>query len=134
MTNMTLKQAADKVRKALPQNGEGPWRLSNADGWELVLPAGITYRVRATKNGVSIILEDHGFIDAITGGNRTALGDEHRDKMAVVVAAVDQLRGRMFSPPLPGETKWGVIILSARPTTVTTHRRDGSEVTEDWAS
>jgi hypothetical protein len=129
---LTAKQAADKVRKSLPQRGEGPWRISNDNGLDVTLPAGIIYRVRATKNGVNITLEDYGFINRITGGNRHAL-DEHRDEMAVVVAAADQVR-RMFEPPLPGETKWGVIVLSAEPTTVTTHRRDGSEVTEDWAS
>lgn len=131
MTMITMKQAADKVRKALPKSGEGPWRISNDNGLDVTLPAGIVYRVRATKNGVSIILEDYGFINRITGGDRHAL-DEHRDEMAVVVAAADQVRG-MFDPPLPGETKWGVIIIDAHATTVTTHRRDGSEVTEAWS-
>jgi hypothetical protein len=131
---ITYKQAAAHLRKLL--NGAcGGWRapgggITWSDGSKTRIPAGLGFAVRATKNGVNITIEDHGYIDAITGGDRAAWGPG-RPEMNDIIELADEVRKKAFSGPdgklLPGTTGWGPVIISARTTGWTHVGRDGSE-------
>jgi hypothetical protein len=113
--SMTTKQVAAKVREALDvaaaHNG-----LRWADGREMILPSGLGFTVRATKTGVNIVIDDRGWVDEVTGGNREAITEWQREKEAIA-DQVDTIRDS-YKPRLPGKTTWGPIFISARVTNV----------------
>jgi hypothetical protein len=126
----TTKQAAENLRKVLARaERAGGVRWPGID-YEFRVPSGVHFAVRATKTGVNITIEDRGYVDRVTGGNRRKL-DEHRAEMNTIKEQTDELRGKLYDPPLPGTTKWGPIIISSRVTTVTHTDRYGNQTTED---
>jgi hypothetical protein len=120
----TAKQAAADIRKTLGMlANSGHIRFSS--GTEIKVPAGLGFSVRATRTGVNITIEDRGWVDNVTGGDREEI-DGHGQEQKEIKAEVDKIRG-MYKPELPGETKWGTIIISARATTTS---REGSRISD----
>src|SRR6266853_1158523 len=100
------RQVAADLRKHIA-NGQGKtmnWALENGSDFSVTLEPDIDYRVRATKNGVSITLDECGYVDRVTGGDRASIkGKDHQH----VIAEVDKLRMLYQDDkgsPLPGET------------------------------
>lgn len=120
----TAKQVAADIRKTLDLLAKsGHIRFTN--GTEIKVPTGLGFSVRATKSGVNITIEDSGWADRVTGGDREKIS-EHKQQAKDIQAEVDKIRG-MYTPELPGETKWGLIVISARPTTIS---REGSGMSD----
>ena len=113
---MTTKGAPASVRKTLGMLASHG-RISNSKGDVIEIPSGLGFTVRATAKGVNITIEDRGWADRVTGGDRAKIAD-HRQQRDEIHAEVDKVRG-MFSPALPGKTEWGLILISARATGVT---------------
>lgn len=124
---MNAKQAAaylrEKLAKIQSYGGLTQAHLARPNGEELFvrLPSDVHFAVRATKSGVNITIEDRGYVDRVTGGDPSSFGDDDYDK--AVVAEVERVRNWFFND-LPGETKWGPIIISATTT--------GWTEVEDW--
>jgi len=127
MTTVTYKAVAANVRESLggflDRNGYrtmgGTMRFSTpqGDSTEMSLPSGLGFTIRATKAGVNITIEDRGWVDGVTGGDRGKIS-ERQQEMAAIVAEVDKFRS-LYPTPLPGKTGWGMIIIGARATGTT---------------
>ena len=116
MTGMNSKQAAARVRKLLSDATKGV--LTWPDGYQFSLPDGLQFTVRATQTGVNITIGDAGYVDQVTDGNRRDFGREDWHKTPIV-DQIEEFRGKLFTPPLPGKTEWGPVIISAQVTGVT---------------
>ena len=114
---LTSKGVSAHVRKTLGKLAGTGGTLRFGDGTEITLPAGLGFAVRAAKHSVGITIEDRGYVDQVTGGDRERIG-EFKAESEAIVAEVDKIRA-LYNPPLPGATKWGLIIVSATPGTVT---------------
>ena len=121
---MTAKQAAARVRKSLDMLAEhGRIRIDNhgnGDDSVIEVPRGLDFTVRATSKGVNITIEDRGWVDRVTGGDREKIIglDKEADE---IKAEVDKIRRLLFRD-LPGETKWGVVVISAGPSMTRTEK------------
>ena len=111
-----------KTLDMLARSGHVHW----GSGAEVRVPLGLGFNVRATKTGVNITIEDRGWVDRVTNGDRSKIG-EHRHEETEIIAEVDKVRSIMFSPPLPGETKWAPIIISVRAGNTS---REGSDISD----
>lgn len=119
----TTKNAAQALRemiaKAQAATIDGGWyRITNQDTGttiEILLPEELRFEVRAISTGVNVKIHDDGWVDTVTGGDPRLFSKEQGD---LVIAEVDKLR-ILWKGGLPGETKWGPIIISVTPIGVT---------------
>jgi hypothetical protein len=122
-TAITSKQVSASVRKTLGKLADRGGTLKYDDGTEITLPAGLGFAIRAAMHGVGITIEDRGYVDRVTGGDREKITEFSAERDAIV-AEVDKIR-TAYQPPLGGTTKWGAIIISAR---ATTSHREGTGI------
>jgi hypothetical protein len=120
----TAKEIATDLRKMFEKAERGPLRWP--DGYVFELPEGLHIAVRATRTGVNFTIENRGWVDRVTGGDRHKL-KEHRAEQQAIKDKLDELRSKRFDPPLPGKTEWGMIVISAKATGVTHVSYDGTE-------
>jgi hypothetical protein len=111
---LTAKQAAAHMRKHLKAPGS-VWTWTNPSGekFELRVPAGVHLAVRATRSGVNVTIEDRGYVDAVTGGDRRAWRPELGEP---VVEMVRDYQRFIFGEEI-GEVKWGAIFIFSEGTT-----------------
>jgi hypothetical protein len=131
----TAKQAAEILRSRIKECCQGPgMRYTHPVSGlrtEVCLPTGLTYRVRATKSGVNVTIEDGypSYIGKATGGDRRKWSKEYSQP---VIEEVDKLRN-LWEPALPGETKMGLVVIAAHATTVTsTDTGETTVIRPEW--
>jgi hypothetical protein len=105
----TPKQAAARLRKTITmaQNGGVGLRVDGVERFRVDLPSDLQFKVRATTTGVNVSVDDAGYVNRVTEDNPDNFGGQFRDP---IIREVDKLRGA-WTPPLPGETKWGLIVI-----------------------
>jgi hypothetical protein len=110
-TSLTTKQAAAKIRGHL-NNATGGWRFRLPDGEEYTLrvPAGLKFNVRATRDGVNVSIEDRGYIDDVTGGDRHSI--DRQGHLRPIVELVEEYEQRIWGRKL-GKVEWADILISA---------------------
>jgi len=114
---MTAKQAAAQLRgwlnraqTAADQGGHLQSSKPTGEQFTTALPAGLRFAVRATRSGVNVTIEDGGYVDRVTNGDRRAFGAEHKQP---VVDEVERIRAWTFDGQLPGKTEWAPVLISA---------------------
>jgi hypothetical protein len=119
VTAITTKEAAARVRAHLNQAAKAADRggyITFGNSYELRLPRGLRFNVRATKTGVNVRIEDGSnpsYVDDVTGGDRSAFGREHANP---VVELLEEYERRVWGASL-GKIEWGLIFISIeRPT------------------
>jgi hypothetical protein len=135
VSGITTKQAAAKVRVHLNKAAEAANRgghIRFGDRYELRLPRGLRFNVRASKSGVNVQIEEGygpSYIDDVTGGDREAFDREHADAVVRLIEEYErQVWGRLL-----GKVEWGVIVISTRVTGTTEIAPFGAGDTGDAA-
>jgi hypothetical protein len=116
--HLTTRQAAARVRRHLKEaagladrGGGILFTHSGGTEYRLALPRGLGFNVRATREGVNVEIRDDGYVDIVTGGDRSRVRD-HRGDLDAVVGLVKEYQERIWGRQL-GKVEWGGILISA---------------------
>ncbi len=115
---VTAKKAAAMVRKHLAAaiKGSVTWPMANGESYKLTFgpDCGLRFAVRATPSGkVNVTIEDDGYVDRVTGGDREAFfpSEAGREVVEQVLDYERKVWGREM-----GDVAWGLVFISVRPT------------------